>query len=168
LDVFTDFKKFSICFEYDNDLTKVQIAEIEKKWFKVDTKKTKKISVEDNYSGIKGLAANPGMTKLHDVYFDLVKKPLAKAHYEEMNYDKKDFTVSLEDFKNYFKKEYDEKLPTVQISGATYLTVLFHKEFLKSTKIAKRFQKELLLKTRGAPAREFQYPTTGDNKVAKD
>ena len=44
-----------------------------------------------------------------------------------MDYDKKDFTVSLENFKNYFRKEYDEKLPTIQLSKATYLTVLFNK-----------------------------------------
>ena len=44
-----------------------------------------------------------------------------------MNYDKENLTVCLENFKNYFKKEYDEKLPTIQISKATYLTVLFNK-----------------------------------------
>ena len=44
-----------------------------------------------------------------------------------MNYDKENLTVSLENFKNYFKKEYDEKLPTIQLSKATYLTVLFNK-----------------------------------------
>lgn len=73
------------------------------------------------------MAANPGLTKLHKVYFDLVKSPLKKAHYKEMKYDEKDFTVSLKNFKEYFEKYYDENLPTIQLSGATYLTVLFNK-----------------------------------------
>jgi len=45
LDVFTDFKHFDVCFEYDNELTQVQIKEIEREWKKVDTKGTEKISV---------------------------------------------------------------------------------------------------------------------------
>jgi len=73
------------------------------------------------------LAKNPGLTELHDVFYDLVKKPLTKGHIIAMNYDKDNFTVSLENFKNYFTKEYDEKLPTIQLSKATYLTVLFNK-----------------------------------------
>lgn len=44
-----------------------------------------------------------------------------------MKYDEKDFTVSLKNFKEYFEKYYDENLPTIQLSGATYLTVLFNK-----------------------------------------
>jgi len=47
LDVFTDFKHFDVNFEYDNELTRVQINEIEEKWFKVDKKKSKRISVAD-------------------------------------------------------------------------------------------------------------------------
>jgi len=47
LDVFTDFKHFDVNFDYDNELTTVQINEIEKKWFKVDKNKSKRISVAD-------------------------------------------------------------------------------------------------------------------------
>jgi hypothetical protein len=67
------------------------------------------------------------MTKLHEVYFNLTKSPLKKDHYKEMKCNEEDCTVSLENFKEYFEKYYDEKLPTIQLSGATYLTVLFNK-----------------------------------------
>ena len=150
LDVFTDFKHFDVSFEYDNDLTQVQINEIERKWYKVDTQKEGTISVKDDK--LEEIAKNVGLTKLHDLYFDLIKKPLTKNHIISMKYDPVNFTVSLEDFKNYFKREYDENLPTILLVQATYSTVLFNKLFWKSTKVAKLFQKEFEVKAKSLPA----------------